>query len=73
LRLIVFSVRYELDFDILFRRSSAFKIPMWRRVQIFTVALRVVGGDEKGTQCMGCNWATLFLGDINTRTWLSRF
>jgi hypothetical protein len=20
----------------------------------------------------GCNWATLFLGDINTRTWPSR-
>jgi hypothetical protein len=29
-----------------------------------TVALRVVGGDEKGTQ---------FLGDINTGTWPSRF
>jgi hypothetical protein len=29
-----------------------------------TVALRVVGGDEKGTQCLGYNWATLFLGDL---------
>jgi hypothetical protein len=28
-----------------------------------TVALRVVGGDEKGTQCLGYNWATLFLED----------
>jgi hypothetical protein len=31
-----------------------------------TVALRVVGGSEKGTQCLEVyNWATLFLGDIN--------
>jgi hypothetical protein len=27
-----------------------------------TVALRVVGGDEKGTQCLGYNWTTQFLG-----------
>jgi hypothetical protein len=27
-----------------------------------TVALRVVGGDEKGTQCLGYNSANLFLG-----------
>jgi hypothetical protein len=45
---------------------------MWRRgSNISTVALRVVGGDEKGTQCLGYNWATLFLGDINTGTWPS--
>jgi hypothetical protein len=31
-----------------------------------TVALRVVISEEKGTQCRGYNWATLFLGDINT-------
>jgi hypothetical protein len=37
-----------------------------------TVALRIVGGDEKGTQCLGYNWATLFLGDINRGTWPSR-
>jgi hypothetical protein len=29
-----------------------------------TVALRVVGGDEKETNAWGYNWATLFLGDI---------
>jgi hypothetical protein len=34
-----------------------------------TVALWVVGGDEKGTQCLGYNRATLFLGDINAGTW----
>jgi hypothetical protein len=34
-----------------------------------TVALRVVGSDEKGTHTWGYNRATLFLGDINTRTW----
>jgi hypothetical protein len=33
-----------------------------------TVALRIVGGYEKGTQCLGYNWATLFLWDINTGT-----
>jgi hypothetical protein len=27
-----------------------------------TVALRVVGGNEKGTQCLGCNWATCSWG-----------
>jgi hypothetical protein len=30
---------------------------------------RVVRGDVKGTKCPGVNWATLFLGDINTGTW----
>jgi hypothetical protein len=30
-----------------------------------TATLRVVGGDEKGTQCLGYIWATMFLGDIN--------
>jgi hypothetical protein len=39
---------------------------------ISTVALRVVEGDEKGNQCLGYNWATLFLGDINKGTWPSR-
>jgi hypothetical protein len=34
-----------------------------------TVALRFMGGDEKGTLCRGCNWANLFLGDINMGTW----
>jgi hypothetical protein len=31
-----------------------------------TIDLRVVGGDEKGTQCLGYDWATLFLRHINT-------
>jgi hypothetical protein len=37
-----------------------------------TITLRVVGGDEKGTQCLGYNWDTLFLGDINIGTGHSR-
>jgi hypothetical protein len=37
-----------------------------------TVVLRVVWGDEKGTQCPGYSWATLFPGDVNTGTWPSR-
>jgi hypothetical protein len=31
-----------------------------------TVALQVVGGNEKGPSAWGYDWATLFLGDINT-------
>jgi hypothetical protein len=38
-----------------------------------TAVLQVVGGDEKGNQCLRYNWATLFVGDINTGTWPSRF
>jgi hypothetical protein len=34
----------------------------------FTVSLRVVGGNEKGTLTWWYNWATLFLGDINMGT-----
>jgi hypothetical protein len=34
-----------------------------------TVALRVVGGDEREASAWGYNWANLFLGDINTGTW----
>jgi hypothetical protein len=37
-----------------------------------TVQLCVVRGDEKGTRCLGYNWATPFLGDISTETWPSR-
>jgi hypothetical protein len=39
----------------------------------FTVVLLVVERDKKGTQCLGYNWDTLFLGDINTGTSPSRF
>jgi hypothetical protein len=34
-----------------------------------TVALREVGGDKKGTPCLGYNWDTLYLGDKSTETW----
>jgi hypothetical protein len=37
-----------------------------------TLALRVVGGNDKGPSACGYNRATLFLGDINTGTWPSR-
>jgi hypothetical protein len=54
----------ELLFDLVFSmRSSSYKILSTRQL--------VVGGDEKGTQCLGYNWATLFLGDINTGSWSS--
>jgi hypothetical protein len=34
-----------------------------------TVGLQVAGGDEKRTQCLGVNWATVFLGYINMGIW----
>jgi hypothetical protein len=36
-----------------------------------TVSLRVIGGDEKRTQCPGVQLDHLFLGDINTGSWAS--
>jgi hypothetical protein len=36
------------------------------------VALQVVRGDEREPSAQGYNWATLFLGDINTGTLPSR-
>jgi hypothetical protein len=41
----MFPVRYELNFYV-FRRNSAGS-------NTSTVALRVAGGDGKGTQCLG--------------------
>jgi hypothetical protein len=57
----------QCDFD--FVRSKDFTY-VYACSNTFTVALPV---DEKGTQFLGNNWATLFLGDVNTGTWLSRF
>jgi hypothetical protein len=37
-----------------------------------TVALRVVGGDEREPGAWGYKWTTLLLTDINTGTWPSR-
>jgi hypothetical protein len=37
-----------------------------------TVSLLVVRGKEEGIHCLGYNRTTLFLGDINMRTWPSR-
>jgi hypothetical protein len=31
-----------------------------------------VEGDEKEPGALGCDWATLSLGDLNTGTWSSR-
>jgi hypothetical protein len=43
---------------------------MWRRVKITsTVALRIVKGDGKGTQCRGYNWATLGSKLGESRIW----
>jgi hypothetical protein len=35
------------------------------------IDLRFVEGDVEGTQCLGYNWATLSLGDIDIETWPS--
>jgi hypothetical protein len=52
-------------------RSAIFRGPK-RISNTSTVALRVLAGDERGTQCLAYNWATLLLGDLNTGTWASR-
>jgi hypothetical protein len=36
------------------------------------LALRVVGGDKRGIQCLRGNWVTLFLGGYKYVTWPSR-
>jgi hypothetical protein len=47
--------------------------PVWRRVRIPPPqSLRFVRGDKREHSARGYNWATLFLGDINTGTWPSR-
>jgi hypothetical protein len=55
----MFPVRYELNFHILTGRNSIFEPRVEAGSNTSTVALRVVGGDEKGTQCRGYNWDTL--------------
>jgi hypothetical protein len=49
----VFPVRYGLSFYILLRRNSVLKSPVEAGSNTSTVALRVVMGDEKGTQYLG--------------------
>jgi hypothetical protein len=49
----VFHARYELNFYILLRRDSVFKTRVEAGSNTSTVKLRVVGGDEKGIQCLG--------------------
>jgi hypothetical protein len=40
--------------------------------KLSSIIFLIARGDKKGTQCPGYNWASLFLGDINTGTWPSR-
>jgi hypothetical protein len=39
---------------------------------LLLVLLLLLLGDEKGTKCLGYNWATLSLVNINTGIWSSR-
>jgi hypothetical protein len=48
----VFPVRYELHLYIVLRKNSAIISSVEAGSNTSTVALRVVGGDEKGTQCL---------------------
>jgi hypothetical protein len=48
----VFPVMYELNFYILLRRNVVFNARLEVDLSTSTVALLVVGGDEKGTQCL---------------------
>jgi hypothetical protein len=52
--------------------SVRHNIPCGGGIDTSTVDLRVVRGDEREPSARGYNSATLFLGDINTRTWPSR-
>jgi hypothetical protein len=49
----VFPVRYELNSYILFRIRQWSESRMEAGSNTSTVALRVVRGDENGTQCLG--------------------
>jgi hypothetical protein len=66
----VFTVWYELYFYILLRRNAVFKKS---RVEAgsntFIVTLRVEKVTKREPSAWGFNQTTLFLGDINMRTW----
>jgi hypothetical protein len=49
----VFPLRYELNYYILSRRNSLFISRVEVGSNTSTVALRLVGGDKNGTQCLG--------------------
>jgi hypothetical protein len=49
----VFPVKYKLSLYIILRINSDFKSCVEVGSNTSAVALRVVGGDEKGTQCLG--------------------
>jgi hypothetical protein len=53
----VFLVRYGLHFviyrDLLFRRTQLLAARVEAGPNTSSVALRVIGGDEKGTRCLG--------------------
>jgi hypothetical protein len=61
---------YSVSLEFMRQGIADWPSMMQRRVRIAsTVALRIVKGDGKGTQCRGYNWATLLLEYINTGTW----
>jgi hypothetical protein len=60
-------ILYSVRLQFMGQGIAEWSYRVWRRLRI--TSLRVAKGDEKGTQCLGYNWATLFPGDINTGTW----
>jgi hypothetical protein len=64
-----------LKYRVTIKEISTFKV-LYSRVEVgwntSIVALQVVRGTNGESSARGYNWATLFPGDINTGTWLSR-
>jgi hypothetical protein len=61
------------DTSLTFNGLQGVVLSSGRRVyNTSTVALLVVRGDKREPSCRGYNWATPFLGDINTGTWPSK-
>jgi hypothetical protein len=66
----VFPLRYGLDFHTFFRENSVFKALVDSGSNTFTLRCESEA-TKREPSAWGYNWATLYLGDINTGTWSS--
>jgi hypothetical protein len=69
----VFPVRYGLNLYVLVRINPVFKSRVEARSNTSTVALRVVGGDEKETRCQGVQLGHPVRRGYKYVDWPSRF
>jgi hypothetical protein len=67
---------YEWSRNISLHTDRLYKRPFrsqWRQPRVEAGSnTSTVGGDEMEPNIWGCNWGTLFRGDINKGTWPSR-